>query len=97
MPPDRLPRFPSPPPCTVEDPDLFHSELDVYADAALAACRRCPFSARCLDYAIAHDVRGMWASTTYAERCEQRERHGIDAIPVTGDAFLHCDATADAA
>ena len=96
MPPDRLPRFPSPPPCTLEDPDLFHSELDVYPVAALAACRQCAFSGRCLEYAIAHDVRGLWAGTTYAERRERREQAGIDAVPVTADIYLHCDAAATA-
>ncbi len=36
-------------------------------------CQRCPLTNPCLDYALDHDVKGVWGGTTYAQR--QRMRH----------------------
>ena len=41
--------------------------------AAISLCMSCPIRARCLDYALRHDIRsGIWGGRTELERAELR-------------------------
>lgn len=39
-------------------------------------CQRCPLVNPCLDYALDHDVKGVWGGTTHAQRKRMRGTTG---------------------
>jgi hypothetical protein len=69
------------PACSGKDPELWFAHYRA-SDEAINTCRQCPVKDACLDYAHKHDVRGIWAATTYTQRCAYRRTHGIEALPV---------------
>lgn len=72
------------PACRGEDVALFDD--DELALFAVALCRECRFRPACLDYALRHDVEGVWGGTTGAERVELRRRRGLpDPEPLSWD------------
>lgn len=85
------------PACRGEDVALFdEDELVLFA---VALCRECRLQPACLDYALRHDVTGVWGGTTGAERVELRRQRGLpdpaplswyDAEPLT---FLYAAAS----
>lgn len=65
-------KFTDTPECT-KDPELFFptgsgSLATMQNEQAKSICRRCPFRAECLAWAIEHDERGIWGGTTRDER-----------------------------
>jgi hypothetical protein len=48
-------------------------------------CKSCPSQFECLEYALKHNVVGVWGGTTHNERRAIRQRRGIVVIPlITG-------------
>ncbi|MDO5068060.1 MAG: WhiB family transcriptional regulator [Propionibacteriaceae bacterium] len=55
---------------------------------AVSLCAGCPFQAQCLTEAVVHhDVAGVVAGTTEAQRLEIRSRLGVKVNPVDNDLF----------
>jgi WhiB family transcriptional regulator, redox-sensing transcriptional regulator len=55
--------------CRETDPEAFYPDRGESAQEALSVCRRCPVTAECLAFALAHDERfGVWGGTTEADR-----------------------------
>lgn len=83
-----LPRFPSTPPCAKGDPDLYfpdQGDPDRQRHLAVTLCASCPFTAPCLEYALQHNVSGIWAGTSRHERKEMRRTLGIRALELSAD------------
>lgn len=76
------------PPCRAPgvDPEIFFPDRKTHLDEARAVCGSCTRATgmQCLRYAIEHDVSGIWAGSTYAQREEVRERRHIKAKAVIG-------------
>lgn len=75
-------------PCTsVDDPDIFFpaGRDPLFAEPALALCRRCMVVRECLSYALLHDVAGVWGGTTERRRADLRAQHNIQPLPVSLD------------
>jgi WhiB family transcriptional regulator, redox-sensing transcriptional regulator len=60
--------------CISEDVDLFFPVAPADEIAAKAICAGCPVRAKCLDYATAHALLGIWGGTTEDERRNTRRR-----------------------
>lgn len=63
-------------PCTKADPELFFvfdSQTDLVA-AAKGLCSQCPVKAECLQWALGHNVDGIWGGTTKTERDAMKRR-----------------------
>jgi WhiB family redox-sensing transcriptional regulator len=61
--------------CRETDPDAFYPDPGQSAQQALDVCRRCPVTAECLAFALAHDERfGVWGGTTEADRQRLRRQ-----------------------
>lgn len=72
--------------CADEDPDLFFpvsttgSGAD-QVDRAKKVCRRCPVTARCLDWALrTGQGTGVWGGTEPSERRCVRRRHSRENV-----------------
>ncbi len=68
--------------CADLDPELFFPAGDDAERARTRLCIGCPYLGPCRDYALAHDVQGVWGGTTYQQRREARRRRSIRARPV---------------
>ena len=71
-----LPSFPDAP-CTKEEPDLFFPDPKNQLAIALAksVCGGCAYRARCLEYALNHELDyGIFGATTPEERHKMRPR-----------------------
>lgn len=55
-------------PCASVDPAIFFPEKGESAKPAKSVCRRCPYTAPCLTWAVVHKERGVWGGTTEIER-----------------------------
>lgn len=51
----------------------------------LELCAVCPFAADCRDYALTHDVYGVWGGTTEDDRAEIRTQSDLPAPPSITD------------
>ncbi len=51
-------------------------------------CQRCPLVIPCLDYALDHDVKGVWGGTTYAQRKRMRSVRRQTPEPVGFTPYL---------
>lgn len=76
------PSFDGTQPCASVDPELFFPEgsSNVHAAAKKAItpiCNSCEFIEPCLDFALRHDVQGLWAGTTEPDRKLIRRRTGV--------------------
>ncbi len=49
---------------------------------AAAICDRCPVKPECLDYALRHNVDGIWGGTNEQGRFNLRRAAGITALPL---------------
>lgn len=58
--------------CAQTDPDLWFPPPGGDPEPAKRICDRCPARQPCLDWALAHDVTGVWGGTTEAERIRAR-------------------------
>ena len=76
-----LPKFTEPVNCSTIDPELFfvadwksaHKEREV----AKSICASCPSATACFEYALTHNVEGVWAGTTTRERKIMRKQLNI--------------------
>ena len=66
-------------PCRDEDPELFFAIGDaVYSERALAACRRCPVTQACGQYATGRGISdGLWGGLTPAQRAKRRRLQAV--------------------
>jgi WhiB family redox-sensing transcriptional regulator len=72
-----LPLFTALPACHGAEPEQFFCDDGGRVDgpevaAARAVCERCPVIGECLDWALRHDVHGVWGGTTRTERTRRR-------------------------
>lgn len=51
-------------------------------------CGNCVVKNKCLDYAMRHDVAGVWAGTSHGERKIMRKKLGLKAEPVAFDIYV---------
>lgn len=71
--------------CAQTDPEAFFPEAQGSSPrAAKAMCAGCPFVEVCREYAIWHNVDGVWGGTTLRQRQSIRSRRGIK--PVSADS-----------
>lgn len=61
---------PTPP----ETAAAFLGQVSPATAAAVGVCGPCPFRGACRDYALSHDVHGVWGGLTAPERRELRRR-----------------------
>lgn len=64
--------------CQRVDPDAFFPEQSnrAAAEPAIQACRRCPVTTQCLDYALTNgEEYGVWGGLTVRERRQLKARH----------------------
>jgi predicted RecB family nuclease len=71
-------------PCTRGNPERFFPKpgQNKIVKASKEECAGCPLVEACLDYALRHDVVGIWGGSTARERRAMREERGITAEPV---------------
>jgi WhiB family redox-sensing transcriptional regulator len=68
--------------CLELDPAVFFPDPGVSSAAALSACARCVVRDRCLEWALANDIRfGIWGGLTEDER--RALRRAVSASPVS--------------
>jgi WhiB family redox-sensing transcriptional regulator len=94
------PKFDGTQPCTRIGVEAYFAGGDEHEHnrQVKALCGPCPMRSACLEYALAHDVRGIWGGTGYQERRIMRAEMGIRAVPVSADIAEASDlATALAA
>lgn len=68
--------------CAQTDPEAFFPEKGCSPEPAKRVCKACPVRARCLAYAIDHDMPyGVWGGKSTAERqaIAERQRQGVRA------------------
>lgn len=68
--------------CNDVDVEIFFPEETSPASKAAAVniCNTCNSVEKCLDYALHHDVQGIWAGTNEYERKKIRRKLGIKNI-----------------
>jgi WhiB family redox-sensing transcriptional regulator len=54
--------------CRQVDTDMFFPSSGESAAYARRVCAACEVRRECLEYALAHDERGVWGATTYNQR-----------------------------
>jgi hypothetical protein len=72
--------------CAQTDPELFFPDVTKQkilnyketTDKAKSVCVKCHFIEPCLEYALQHDVHGVWAATGAKDRERMREKLGIE-------------------
>lgn len=77
------PKFDGTQPCHSTDPEAFFpTQGNSTEENTMASrmCRECPFVADCYEYALCHDVNGIWGGTNHPFR--QRERDRLNIAPV---------------
>ncbi len=83
----RYPQFTGTEPCTEIGTEVFFPSIDepvksFNLDQAKGVCTGCPSIEPCFQYALQHNVVGVWGGTTYAERNRMRKEMNIHPIPV---------------
>ncbi len=68
--------------CAQTDPETFFPTKGGSTRMAKKVCGSCPVSADCLEYALHHDVAGVWGGTSYNQRRRLRDEQGITASRV---------------
>jgi len=75
--------------CAQTDPELwFPTSEKQTGRIAKSLCRTCPWLKSCLDYALRHEVVGVWGATTERERIDMRKKLEIKAEPLYSDALF---------
>jgi hypothetical protein len=59
--------------CMQVDNDMFFPEVGGSPENAKKVCALCPVKEPCLQFALSHDVQGVWAGTTEHERRDIRK------------------------
>jgi hypothetical protein len=78
------PDFDGTQPCTQVDPEAWFPQGSLgYANrVAIKICESCHFREKCLDYALAYKVDGIWGGTTVPQRRVIRKNRKIIPLPV---------------
>lgn len=68
------------------DPDVWISDrgMDQAPEYIKELCRGCPMNVGCFEFAISHDVQGIWSGTTTKQRRAYRRKNKI-VIPTVTD------------
>lgn len=75
--------------CAQTDPELwFPTSEKQTGRLAKSLCRKCPWVIACMEYALRHEVLGIWGATTERERVQARKSMGIKAEPLYLDNIL---------
>lgn len=75
------------------DPDWFHIPgSGTNLNEQKKFCEGCKIKSDCFNYALHHDVTGVWGGTTTRERQVMRSKMGLRVIPISlfprGDYFV---------
>ena len=70
------------------DPDWFFSDDHKMQIAVTAVCSGCPLLNDCADYALHHNVEGVWGGMTERSLTANRRKLGITPKPIAGDMFF---------
>lgn len=68
------------------DPDWFFAEDDKQQLWATKICQDCPLIVDCADYALTHNVDGVWGGMTERTIRAMRRKKGVPVKPITGDS-----------
>lgn len=82
--------------CRGMDPALFFPERGGDVGAAKAVCAECPVTGPCRDWALAHELSGVWGGTDGRQRRALRTELGLryeDPSPHYEDPSAHCAVT----
>jgi len=75
--------------CAQTDPDLwFPTSEKQTGRLAKSLCRTCPWVTSCLDYALRHEVVGIWGGKTERERMQLRKINNIMVQPLYSYALF---------
>jgi len=80
--------------CAGSDTELFfepensHNYLRNNYKLIQKICGTCPVQQECLDYALRHDVEGIWGGKYHSERRKLRRKLGIKAEPVSFNQYV---------
>lgn len=75
--------------CAQTDPDLwFPTALHQTGRLAKSLCQKCPWIEECLEFALHHDVVGIWGGTTEKERAKLRRERKIEAEPLYSESLF---------
>jgi WhiB family redox-sensing transcriptional regulator len=75
--------------CAQIDPDLwFPTSEKQTGRLAKKLCHTCPWLESCLNYALNHEVVGIWGAKTERERIDMRKILKITAEPLYSDNSL---------
>ena len=78
MTPPQYPAYDGSQLCAQTDPHLFMPEYNGASPReAKKLCASCPFLEECREFAMWHDVDGVWGGTTLHVRVRERTRRGI--------------------
>lgn len=77
----KAPYFDGSQPCAQIGGDFFFPDEDtgsmMYISFAKKVCNSCPFKKACLEYALTHNVEGIWGGKGARERVAMRRKLGI--------------------
>lgn len=80
----KAPYFDGSQPCAQVGGDFFFAEEDsgtmLYVPFVKQICNSCHFKNPCLQYALTHNVEGVWAGTGAKERSAMRTKLGIKMV-----------------
>ena len=66
--------------CAQTDPDCFFPDKGESNAAAIAICKTCPVKDPCLNYALQHNMSGIWGATSENQRKDLRRQLGIRLV-----------------
>lgn len=73
--------------CAQADPEMWFADDLESMEKAIAICNQCPLREPCLEYAIEHQVQGIWGGTVEVVRKSIRKKRGIVGIQVKLTGF----------
>lgn len=73
--------------CAQADPEMWFADDLESMEKAIAICNQCPLREPCLEYAIEHQVQGIWGGTVEVVRKAIRKKRGIVGIQVKLTGF----------
>lgn len=59
--------------CAQTDPEIFHPDKGQSSFPARLICRKCAVRAECLDYALRHNVTGVWGGKSEHQRRKMKQ------------------------
>jgi WhiB family redox-sensing transcriptional regulator len=71
------------------DPEWFFTEDHKMQIAATAICMRCPLLDPCAQYALTHDVRGVWGGMSERSLAANRRNMKIRPKAISGDNYYY--------